>query len=160
LFVQAFDVHAPYLPAAPWAGTFSGDGLDDEQVTVPVSENPAVMGRVPAYVANPLSAKGPLPERVCTAPFIAAYDEEILGLDDALGGFFAALRQRGLLDAAVVVFSADHGESMVEHSRYFGHNTSYDEVLHVPLLVRLPGGRGGGRRVEDTVQLVDLYPTI
>lgn len=160
LFVQALDVHGPYLPAAPWAGSFRGDGLYDEQAEVRVGQNAPVLGVVQPYVVQPMFPKGPLPERVCTAPIIAAYDEEVLMVDDALGDFFAALRQRGLLDEAIIVFSADHGEAMGEHAQFFGHNVCYDEVLHVPLLFRLPGGRGGGRRVGDTVQLVDLYPTI
>jgi arylsulfatase len=160
LFVQAFDVHGPYLPEAPWAGTFRGDGLYDEQATAKVGQTAPVLGVVQPYVVQPLFPKGQLPERVHTAPIISAYDEEVLMVDDALGKFFADLRQRGLLDEAIIVFSADHGEAMGEHAQFFGHNVCYDEVLHVPLLIRLPGGRGGGQRVGDTVQLVDLYPTI
>jgi arylsulfatase A-like enzyme len=160
LFVQAFDVHGPYLPPKPWAGRFRGDGLCDEQATAKVSDA-AALGVVQSYIVRPLFPKGqPLPDRVRTAPIIAAYDEEILMVDDALGEFFDALRERGLLDDAIVIFSADHGEAMDEHAQLFGHNVCYDEVLHVPLLVRLPGGRGGGRRVDETVQLVDLYPTV
>ena len=49
---------------------------------------------------------------------------------------------------------------MVEHGYLFNHGTCYEEIVHVPLVVRLPGGRYGGARVEETVQLVDLYPTL
>ncbi|HEX5011451.1 MAG TPA: sulfatase [Planctomycetota bacterium] len=161
LFVQAFDVHGPYLPGKPWAGRFRGDGHCDEQATAKVGQDAPALGVVQPYIVKPLFPKGqPLPERVRTAPLIAAYDEEILMVDDALGGFFDALRERDLLDEAIIIFSADHGEAMCEHAQLFGHNVCYDEVLHVPLLIRLPGGRGGGQRVDQTVQLVDLYPTV
>ena len=58
-----------------------------------------------------------------------------------------------------MVFSADHGEFMGDHDFAFRHGQVYDDVLHVPLLVRMPAGQREGARVTTPVQLVDLYPT-
>jgi len=160
LFVQANDAHGPYLPDPPWAGRFRDDALAAAPEEVPVSSGGQLFGHIPGYVAEPLFPPGELPHSMRAAPIVEAYDEEILLLDDALGGFFESLRQRGLLDGAVLIVSADHGESTGEHDEYFGHNRTYEEVLHVPLMIRLPGAARGGARVAGTVQLVDLYPTL
>jgi arylsulfatase A-like enzyme len=160
LFVQANDVHGPYLPGDRWAGSFAGDGLYDPDHSAPIAEKRHLYGAIPAYIAEPLVGGEAPVEALPTAPIVAAYDEEILAIDDQLGAFFEQLEQRGLLDGSVLVVSADHGESMLEHGWFFGHNTSYEEVLHVPLLIRLPDGAHGGRRISHGVQLVDLFPTL
>src|SRR5690606_38235573 len=54
----------------------------------------------------------------------------------------------------------DHGEEFLEHGGWYHAEELYDESVRVPLLVRLPGGQGGGRRIAQTVGLVDLMPTI
>ncbi len=80
-------------------------------------------------------------------------------LDDELGLLFDALRERGLYDEALIIVVSDHGEEFREHAA-FGHTQTYDECLAVPLLVKLPGNGGGGRKVDTPVQTVDLLPTV
>ncbi len=88
------------------------------------------------------------------------YDGAVSYADTMLGLFLAALQERGVLDEAVIVILADHGEQLGEHG-LFGHCCeANDEETHIPLMVRLPGGEGGGRRVEGFVELVDVMPTI
>lgn len=162
LFVHAYDVHGPYLPAEPWKGRFSGDelaGADDEMWAATL---PHTFGSIPDYISVVPGADGGPGERIRSAPFVAGYDEEILAVDEVLGGLFDQLDARGLLRDAVVVVSADHGESTDDHD-YFGHGLLYEEVLHVPLVIRLPDSMRDERvpaRVRETVQLVDLYPTL
>jgi len=65
----------------------------------------------------------------------------------------ATLKQRGLYDDATIVFVGDRGDA--------GSGLSLDDrALRVPLMVKQPGGQGGGRRVPFPVQSVDLTPTI
>jgi arylsulfatase A-like enzyme len=160
LMLQVLDVHGPYAPTPPYRGAFAGDGLGAEDRDVPVGLGPgSLFGAAPHYVATPPGADEP-PESVSTAALADAYDEEILQLDAALGELFDELRASGRLDDAIVIVSADHGESLVEHDSLFSHDLPYESVAHVPLIVRLPGGRDGGRRVATPVQLIDLYPTL
>lgn len=89
----------------------------------------------------------------------ALYDDAILSIDAALGDFFGYLRQRNLYDSSLIIITSDHGEELFEHGKY-GHRTVYEECARVPLLIKLPGGVRGRTRVEDVVELVDIYPTI
>ena len=160
LFVQAFDPHAPYAPVAPWKGRFGADDLVDPEWRVPVGrEQSFAYGCIPQHIASALHPAGG-PEALAVAPIVAAYDEKVLEVDAAMAGLLAGLKERGVYDEILIVFSADHGESTTGHDLFFNHSLLYNDVLHVPLIVRLPGGEASGRVVEPVVQLVDLYPTL
>lgn len=84
------------------------------------------------------------------------YAASIRSLDRRIDRLLVALAERGFLDRSVVVFTADHGEELAEHGRLL-HQQFFDEVTHVPLLVRLPQPRPG--RCAALISLVDLAPT-
>jgi arylsulfatase A-like enzyme len=87
------------------------------------------------------------------------YDSQLASLDHEIGRLFDELKRLGLYDRALIIVTADHGESFGEHA-VVGHGQSvYDPEVAVPLLIKHPGGRVVGERVER-VQLVDLMPTI
>jgi arylsulfatase A-like enzyme len=162
LFVQVFDTHAPYVASEPWKGTFDGDGLIDESWTIPVGFGQAyAYGCLRTSVMPSLFPPDPdaWPTEVAVAPFAAAYHEKVLQVDAGVGRFVDGLRERGLYDRCIFVFSADHGESTVQHDYFFDHSLLYEEVLHVPLLIKPPFAQRG-RRVLEPVQLVDVYPTL
>nr|MDJ0849448.1 sulfatase-like hydrolase/transferase [Myxococcota bacterium] len=78
--------------------------------------------------------------------YVDAYDEEIAYTDAEIGRLLASYGPR--LDDALVIFTADHGETMIEHDMWFTHGFQvYDAIVRVPLLVRGPGvspGRSAG----------------
>jgi arylsulfatase A-like enzyme len=82
-------------------------------------------------------------------------------LDAQLGRLLEAMRRTGRLDDTLVVFTADQGEPLGEHGfvRRF-RPWLHDELVHTPLILRLPGGAHGGQRHRALVQPVDLLPTI
>jgi len=88
------------------------------------------------------------------------YMATLVTLDDELAGLFEQLAKRHLLDNAVVVLTADHGEEFYEHGAMWHGTTLYDEVLRIPLIMALPGGAGGAREVAGTVSSLDIAPTI
>ena len=90
----------------------------------------------------------------------APYDGEIAYVDFAVGKLLTALRSRGLYEGSLIAIAADHGEAFGEHGERSHGFFLYDETLHVPLLIKLPGGQSLGRRVPDRAGLVDLAPTI
>ncbi|XP_055367216.1 arylsulfatase K isoform X2 [Betta splendens] len=78
--------------------------------------------------------------------------------DAMLGQIISALRETGLLNNTVVIFTADHGELAMEH-RQFYKMSMFEGSSHVPLLVMGPGLMSG-LQVSQLVSLVDLYPTV
>ncbi|HJZ85854.1 MAG TPA: sulfatase-like hydrolase/transferase [Polyangia bacterium] len=88
----------------------------------------------------------------------AKYDGECAFVDKYVGEVLDALDRTGLAGRTAVAIFADHGESFGEHRFYFHGETIYDEVLHVPLFVRVPGVPP--RRVDAPTMLIDLAPTL
>ena len=105
---------------------------------------------------DPYDPPPPYKQRYASQP----YDGEIAYADSAVGKLLSVLRAHGLYDNALIAIMADHGESLGAH----GENTHgvflYDETLHVPLVIKLPGDRAAGRRLDTRVGLVDVAPTI
>jgi choline-sulfatase len=88
------------------------------------------------------------------------YDGEIAAADAVVGEFLDFLRARGLFDRSIVILLSDHGEGLGEHGEQEHGVLLYREDLHVPLLMRLPGGAFAGRRVTKPIGLIDVFPTL
>lgn len=87
------------------------------------------------------------------------YDTEVAYVDDRLGRFLDAVRERVPEDRLIVVFLADHGESLGEHG-YWGHGRHlFEPTLHVPLSIVWPG-RLEARAIDAPASLLDLAPTL
>nr|WP_261372694.1 sulfatase-like hydrolase/transferase [Haloferax volcanii] len=89
---------------------------------------------------------------------IDLYDAEIRYNDKRIGEFLDALRERGLLENSLVVFTADHGDAFGEHGYYEHPRYLHDEITHVPLIVRQPNGESGV--VETPASTLDIVSTI
>ena len=93
------------------------------------------------------------------------YDSEIAFTDSHIGRVLDALKEKGLYDETLIIFLADHGEMFGERNgRWIGHTQFlFDELVHVPLIVKLPKKEGRPpriARIEQTVSLVDLMPGV
>jgi choline-sulfatase len=88
------------------------------------------------------------------------YDGEIAATDAYVGQFLDALKASGVYDRATIVLMSDHGEGLGDHGEAQHGIFLYREAIHVPLLLKLPGGELKGNRVKDPVQLIDVLPTI
>lgn len=94
---------------------------------------------------------------------IARYDYEIAIEDHWVGEILTALDRTGLAAKTMVVIVSDHGEAFGEHSfagqrAFFHGQTLYDEVLRVPLLIRVPGVAPAVR--DEVIAVLDVAPTI
>jgi arylsulfatase A-like enzyme/Flp pilus assembly protein TadD len=90
------------------------------------------------------------------------YAGEIAYADETLGTLLAELRRLGVWDRTLVAFTADHGEGRGEHRELTHSYLLYETTLHVPLILRMPGGNGTGApvRIPGRVHHVDLVPTL
>lgn len=160
-WLMSKETHLPYVPSAAHAGRFAS-GRASPGIEA-VGNNNLIFR--PHDVDVPYRHAGVVefvPEDA--AELRALYDECVLDADAHLGRAFAALRETGLLERTIVIVSSDHGEELLEHG-WVGHASTgydgklYDELIRVPLIVRLPGARHAGR-VESLVQTTDLMPTL
>ena len=93
-------------------------------------------------------------------PMIDAYNSEIEFLDGHLGEFLEGLRLRGHYDNSVIVFVSDHGEEFYDHDGWWHGQTLFDELLRVPLIVKLPANAGAGQHNAGFARHIDLAPTL
>lgn len=90
----------------------------------------------------------------------SAYDAEVSAADAIVGEFIASLKQQGQYDGATIILVSDHGEGLNDHGEEEHGIFLYREAIHVPLIIKLPGGLRGGSRERHNVQLADIAPTI
>ncbi len=91
--------------------------------------------------------------------WVNLYDANLRWGDQGVGAVRDMLAQNGLLDDTLFIVTADHGEALGEHDYVWHENVPYDEALHIPLLMRFPGG-ALRTRVPALTQTVDVMPTI
>jgi arylsulfatase A-like enzyme len=94
------------------------------------------------------------------ATFINAYDGNMRYADWAVGEVERLLRETGHADDTILIITSDHGEAFGEHG-YRGHTFSaFDESIHIPMIVRMPGLDPPVPRIEGLTETVDLLPTL
>lgn len=168
LFWHHFQVHAPYLDGelldevlpAPRAAALRAelDRWREEAAESP----PTGLARIRRHrrMKELLRRHDAWSREVCEA----LYAGGVRAADRELGRLLARLRELGLYDPALIVVTSDHGEELGDHSpeRFYdmhGH-TVYEELAHVPLVLKLPGNARAGTRIDATTRMVDLLPTL
>jgi len=146
LYVHTIDPHAPYAPPKPFLETFA-----------PTVADPSV-GQVETVRGLVLGTVEPTEELGDDLRLL--YDAEIAANDASFGKLLDLLNENGELDDTLVIFTSDHGEAFGEHGHWTHGLDLYNEVLAIPLVMRLPGGVRPGTRVTAAVQHIDLLPTI
>ncbi len=88
------------------------------------------------------------------------YDSGVSYADFVLGKVLDFLKRRGWYDRSLVIVTSDHGEQFWEHGGTCHRGWLFSETLHVPLLIKFPGGKYHGRKIGTPVGLFDLMPTM
>jgi arylsulfatase A-like enzyme len=94
------------------------------------------------------------------APVVARYHETVSQVDDAVGLVLDRLKALGQEDDTLVIFTADHGDMGGSHRMLDKHYVLYEDVVHVPLIVRMPGAAPGQRIDAFTCHTLDLAATL
>lgn len=145
LFVQAGDLACPYSAREPFDSAF----CPEHSAHAALAE---ICGRDPRA--------GVALESADLDALAAHYDGALASADEYLGHFFDELRARGLYERALIVFTSGHGESLGERG-VVGHGGLYLEQLLVPLILKFPQAWNlQPIRVTESVELVDLLPTL
>ena len=88
------------------------------------------------------------------------YSVSVRDADDHLGDVIDGLKEQGRWDNTLFIMVADHGEELGDHGGWQHDQSAYEELIHVPLIVRFPHDQHGGQRISRPVSLVDVMPTI
>lgn len=97
---------------------------------------------------------------ILEAPMRNAYITEIEYMDRHIAAFIEGLKARGLYDNTLIVLTSDHGEEFYDHEGWWHGYTLYDEMVFVPILLKLPDGGYAGTRNDGLARHIDLPPTI
>jgi arylsulfatase A-like enzyme len=146
-FLNYFDAHEPY--SAP------GDEL--ERFGSTAARRPDLWWHTERGAQRPFKEQMPAEE---VAAERNAYRGALGYIDRQIDSLLGELDRRGLLDNTMVIVTADHGEQFGEHGMFAHGNSFYPHVLHVPLLLRLPGRIPAGRTVSVPVSLRDIPATV
>lgn len=150
LFVHGYDAHGQFkLPEGYHSKFWTGGptrfkGTPQEQAEM---REAGLRGEFPKLTDNE------------KAFWRAWYDGKIADADARVGHFLDELKKRGLLEHTIVVVLSDHGTEFFEHGRVDHGHTLYDELIHVPFIVDLPGQKKG-HVVTAQVTTLDLLPTL
>lgn len=149
LFLHTYEVHHPYRPDPATLAKFDPGyrgGLGE---------------RIPVGLIEGINRGEIAIDAADLRHIERAYEAEIVSVDRAVGRLLDWLAASERFRDAVVVVTSDHGEEFGEHGKVGWHShTLYDELLRVPLLIRLPGGEAAGGEVTLPVRLLDLAPTL
>jgi arylsulfatase A-like enzyme len=103
---------------------------------------------------RPYDPPEPFASRHASDPYVG----EIAYADAQIGRLVQALERRQRLDRTIVIVAGDHGESLGEHGERDHGILIYENVVRVPLIVRIPGAAPG--RIHSVVRLIDVMPTV
>lgn len=146
LFIHLFDPHGPYTPPD------SGMSMVSSSPKKSFEPEECDLTRIPVYQRqNDISDPG---------FYIRQYDHEILYADRCFGEILNACQRLNLTDNTLIVFTADHGEELIDREKWFDHGCHlFDEQVRIPLIVRCPGTKAA-TVVSDLVRNIDIAPTI
>ncbi len=94
------------------------------------------------------------------ADIYSLYELSVNEADRRLRSIVDAIRERGRWDQTLLVVVADHGDEFGEHGAWQHDHSLYEEMVHVPMLIRFPDGQFGGTRIKEASSIVDIAPTV
>jgi arylsulfatase A-like enzyme len=150
LYLQPMNAHGPYRVPAPYRKVLLGRAPSDEFDYEKPPRTTLMAGR--------LAERERIGESY-VASLCDQYDTAVRYSMEMVGGLFSDLKRLGLWESSLVILTSDHGEEIYDHGGFSHAYTLFEEVVRVPLLVKLPGQTEPAAR-SDRVSLADLYPTV
>lgn len=144
LWVDCFDPHEPWDPPAPYNRMYTDPGYTGKDIIHPIP------GRTEGYLT---------PEELNHISKL--YAGKVTLCDTWVGKLIDSLKDMGMYDNTMIIFTTDHGEPFAEHGIIKkAEPYLYEELVHIPLIIRHPGGIGAGKRFDALVETTEVFPTI
>lgn len=152
LFLHTFDPHAPFDEAPA--------DVRERFRSRPVAEHEKDAELFNTRFLHQQRKMG-VPEYARMGELLNDYDSGVFTADRGVGEVLDLLERLGRYDDALVVVTSDHGESFLDHRVWVGHGIGLlDDEIAIPMMVKFPGGVGGGMRIDALVDLLDVVPTV
>ncbi|HYD46776.1 MAG TPA: sulfatase [Terriglobales bacterium] len=159
LYLHLMDVHEPYdAPEEDVAAVRDSASLGSDRTLQPEQLSKDLLRSLRA--ANLHWADPDRPEHLQLRTWRARYAGGVRAFDRRLKTLTDFLATSGLDRDTMLVLTSDHGEELFEHAGWGNGATLCDHQLHVPLIIRPPGGLKAPRRVDGFIGLIDLAPTL
>ncbi len=149
--------HNPFMPAERFAGMFRA-----EDMRLPDTWGKVDRSKVPEYIRLALDHPSACPELAdpkWAKVRMACYYASLAQMDDCLGRVLQTLRELGLEDDTIVLYTSDHGDMLGDHGLWQKFML-YEPSVGVPLIVRVPGLTAQNAICPTPVSLVQLAPTL
>ena len=167
LHIQGFDAHCPFSQKGGYI--FDNDytgSIDYSEClwtfdrTKPIIKNGKTL--YPVYSAKTGTSSAVLLGEKDIDHLAAVYDEAIRFADEKIGLFLREVRDIGLSENTIIIFTSEHGDMFGKHGRFMRggplRGTFYDDVLHIPLIIKNP--KISAKKIDGLVGHVDLIPTL
>ncbi|MBN4046739.1 sulfatase-like hydrolase/transferase [bacterium AH-315-P07] len=153
LMVGFLKPHHPFDPPAPWHERYDPEKtpiLPGWTASVPKQDYRRARGYFDSAKLNPKALK----------KVTAYYYAIITHMDHHIGRIVQELKDKGLYDNTLIVFTADHGEYMGFHHMLLKGNYMYDPLVKVPLIIKYPEQRHAGIQTDELVNTLDVTSTV
>jgi arylsulfatase A-like enzyme len=151
VFLHTYEVHHPYVPDPRYLSA-----VERSHYTGPL---PALFTSIDEL--DRINRGLQPTNQADIAHIIATYDGQIRSMDDGFDELISFLKKRGTYDTTAIIFTSDHGEEFGEHGKVGTHShTVFDELVRVPLLIKLPRNEHAGASIRQQVRSIDIAPTV
>lgn len=158
LFFHTFEVHSPYLNSDFLPTEYAAAKPDYDTLIEAYSQDPSAGGS--RMERKFLQKHRAYNAEVCEALYLG----RVRTMDAWIGRLIADLKSQALYDKSLIVFTSDHGDEFADHDPkkfYNAHGHSvYEELIRIPLIVKLPKQEKAGVRVTSISRTVDIMPTV
>ena len=154
--ISFYGPHLPVAPPIPWDTLYS------------LSDIPLPTNLMDSLKGKPRSQNKPQLQYVLGQwnnnqyrDYIRRYWGYSSFIDDQIGKVFKTLKETGQWDNTIIIFTTDHGDMIAAHGMIYklGSN-GYEELFHVPAIMRIPGLPATGVKIQQLASSIDLLPTI
>ena len=153
--LSILDPHTPYLPSEPFASMYDPDSLPMPESMFDNLKNKPILQQYFKKVRGF--------EAFNEADFRrskAAYYGLVSHVDERIGIFVDYLKANDLYDDSLIIFTSDHGSMLGEQGFLEKWGYMYDQVIHTPLLIKMPNNEAANTRKKSFVESIDLMPTL
>lgn len=144
MWVDCFDPHEPWDPPEPYNRMYTDPNYKGKDIIHPIP------GKTDGYLTD---------EEL--NHIAKLYAGKVTLCDTWVGHLLDKVKEMGMYDDTMIIFTTDHGEPFSEHGIIKkAEPFLYEELVHIPLIIRHPEGVGAGKRFDAMVETTEVFPTI